>query len=176
MESPGGLVCAYLLDGKGSGRELSWTEVRGWAPERGTVWIHLDRKSEDAVRWLHDASGLDPLVCEALLAGLDDAFGRPLAYGLDTATSATPGLAAIAVILLVIARVVRPRLPELRPLGAWLGRVVSAADPVPFATASFGALESAATRASAVFGLFEQRAGVWLALVLIVIVLTWTAR
>jgi len=38
------------------------------------------------------------------------------------------------------------------------------------------ALERSATVASTVFSLFEQRAGVWLALVLIAGVVTWAVR
>ncbi len=111
-----------------------------------------------------------------LVSALAVAFGRPFRYDLETATRGIAALSALAVVLIVSARVVRPFLPELPPLGTRLGRVVSVADPVPVAAASFRALEAAATSASALFGLFEQRAGVWLALALIVIVLTWTAR
>jgi hypothetical protein len=71
---------------------------------------------------------------------------------------------------------VRPLLPDTAPVGERLARLVSVADPVPAAAASFRALERSATGVSTLFVLFEQRAGVWLALVLIVGVLFWVVR
>ena len=59
---------------------------------------------------------------------------------------------------------------------ARLEAVVSAADPVPIAAASFRALAGSATKASGVFALFEERAGVWLALMLIATLLVWAVR
>ena len=51
-----------------------------------------------------------------------------------------------------------------------------AADPVPTGVATFKTLERAVTVASAGFAVFEQRAGVWLAAVLIVALLVWSTR
>jgi hypothetical protein len=53
---------------------------------------------------------------------------------------------------------------------------VWAADPVPTGVATFKALERAVTVATGGFALFEQRAGVWLAAVLIVALLVWSTR
>ena len=47
---------------------------------------------------------------------------------------------------------------------------------MPVAAAAFRTLERSATAVSTLFVLFEQRAGVWLALVLIVGVLFWAVR
>jgi zinc transporter len=63
-----GLICAYLLDGGGGGRELGWTEIRSWRPEQGLLWLHLDRTGSASRRWLHEDSGLDALIRDALLA------------------------------------------------------------------------------------------------------------
>lgn len=63
-----GLVCAYALDGKGSGRVLDWPEVEAWQANGGLQWVHLSRRAEGAKRWLAEKSGLDPVVQEALLA------------------------------------------------------------------------------------------------------------
>lgn len=104
------------------------------------------------------------------------AFGRPLDHELQSIAYTTAALAVLASILVVVAGRVKPLLPDTAPVGARLARVVSIADPVPVAAASFRALERAATFASGSFGLFEQRAGVWLALVLIVGVLFWAVR
>jgi zinc transporter len=62
-----GLICAYLLDSRGGGREIGWPEIRAWRPEQGLLWVHLDRVGSESVRWLHEDSGLDPLMRDALL-------------------------------------------------------------------------------------------------------------
>jgi zinc transporter len=74
-----GLVCAYRLDGKGGGEPLTWTDLDAPTPrpdrdqhERvssgGAVWIHLDIKHTNALRWLKERSGLDPMTVDALAA------------------------------------------------------------------------------------------------------------
>ena len=67
MDTDGGLICAYLLDGKGSGTPLDWAGVRSWKPTDGLLWVHLDHTGEHANIWLRDESGLDPVVSETLL-------------------------------------------------------------------------------------------------------------
>lgn len=68
VSEPGGLICAYLLDGSGGGEQLSWPSIEAWTPEQGILWLYLDYKGEHAERWLAEDSGLDPLIREALLA------------------------------------------------------------------------------------------------------------
>lgn len=68
MDGSDGLVCAYHLDGQGGGREITWADVEAWPSGLSGLWVHLDRKSERAAHWLRGSAGLDPLVCEALLA------------------------------------------------------------------------------------------------------------
>jgi zinc transporter len=68
MPAEGGLVCAYLLDGRGGGREIGWPEIRTWRAEEGLLWVHLDRAEAEAKRWLGRDSGLDPMVVRTLLA------------------------------------------------------------------------------------------------------------
>jgi zinc transporter len=80
MSKPDGLICAYLLDGHGSGRLLDWHEVQCWAPDTGVLWVHLDRSDENMRRWLRTESGLEPLMCDALL--VEEV--RPRATSLDT--------------------------------------------------------------------------------------------
>ncbi len=64
-----GLICAYLLDGKGGGRSIEWNDVRQWkADKHSPIWVHLDRSHAQSKQWLQKESGLDPIVCEALLA------------------------------------------------------------------------------------------------------------
>ncbi len=116
------------------------------------------------------------VVSVPMLDALAVAFGRPIDRDLGTLTFMTAALAVLAALLGVLAGAIRPLLPDLAPVGAGLGRIVSAADPVPVAAASFRALERAATIVSTAFALFEQRAGVWLAIVLIGGVLVWAVR
>jgi zinc transporter len=63
-----GLVVSYLLDGQGGGRRFGWPDIADWSPDKGLLWVHLNRDSEDARQWLEQDSGLDPLVVEAMLA------------------------------------------------------------------------------------------------------------
>jgi hypothetical protein len=111
-----------------------------------------------------------------LLDALARAFGRPLDHELTSSGYTVALLAVVAAVLAVLAGAIRPMLPSSGPLASRLARVASFADPVPAAAAAFRALERSATAASATFALFEQRAGVWLALVLIAGVLFWVIR
>jgi zinc transporter len=67
-DAENGLICAYLLDGRGGGQAIGWPEIREWRPEQGLLWVHLDRVGTEAVRWLREDSGLDALMRDALLA------------------------------------------------------------------------------------------------------------
>jgi len=42
--------------------------LKDWNSECGPVWIDMDRDSDIAEKWLYQISGLDPIVCDALLA------------------------------------------------------------------------------------------------------------
>ncbi|MCW8836222.1 MAG: zinc transporter ZntB [Rhodospirillales bacterium] len=68
MADTEGIVCGYILDRAGHGREIDWTAAAAWAPEQGALWLHLDRGTERTRSWIEDGAGLDPLVAEALLA------------------------------------------------------------------------------------------------------------
>jgi hypothetical protein len=111
-----------------------------------------------------------------LLDAMSEAFGRPNTRRLDDFVTLVPVVTVVATLLVVAARTARVFLPELTTLSARLEAVVSAADPVPIAAASFRALAGSATAASGVFALFEERAGVWLALMLIATLLVWSVR
>lgn len=80
MSENDGLICAFCLDGQGGGRLLDWPDLPEGEGAAGPIWIHLDRSKEPARSWLRYKSGLDPLVCEALLAEGTrprcDAFGE----------------------------------------------------------------------------------------------------
>lgn len=68
MNAQSGLVYAAVLDGKGGARDLDWAGVNAWAAGEGPIWVHLQRESEEARRWLGEESGLDEVVVDALLA------------------------------------------------------------------------------------------------------------
>ena len=68
MSNGKSLLCAYVLDGKGGGREIAWDGIRSWQPTTGTLWVHLDHSDPESAHWLREQSGLDALTCEALLA------------------------------------------------------------------------------------------------------------
>ena len=68
MNGEDGLICAYVLDGNGGGREVGWNEIREWTPADGPIWIHLNRESDESQNWLDEESGLDPILCEAMCA------------------------------------------------------------------------------------------------------------
>lgn len=67
MSDAPSLICAYVLDGKGGGRSIGWPEIGKWKPEDGVLWVHLDHKGAETERWLSEESGVDPIVCRALL-------------------------------------------------------------------------------------------------------------
>lgn len=60
------LICAYLLDGKGT--KLTWKQVKDWQPEQGKLWIHLNLTSKQSVDWLYKNSGLDKASVKSLTA------------------------------------------------------------------------------------------------------------
>ncbi len=64
----GGLINAYLLDGHGGGEEVGWEAVKAWRPGQGTLWVHLDRRADDAGLWVRESSGIDDVTATALLA------------------------------------------------------------------------------------------------------------
>ena len=63
-----GLHCAFQLNEKGGGKLLRWDGVQAGFKKKSLLWVHLDRTSPKAQEWLLNESGLDEVVCEALLA------------------------------------------------------------------------------------------------------------
>ena len=74
-----GLICAYVFDSAGNGRELTWDEVRAWTPEQGTLWVHLNRTRRSSEDYIRHGAKLDETVVEALLA--DDTRPRVARQG-----------------------------------------------------------------------------------------------
>ena len=62
-----GLVCGYVLDGRGGAREIeSPLDVHQLA-EGESLWLHWDRSSPAAHQWLRERSGLSSFACDLLL-------------------------------------------------------------------------------------------------------------
>jgi zinc transporter len=67
MDTHGGLIYAYILNGDGGGTAVDWKGVRDWRSEKGPLWIHLDYSSEKVKRWLQTESKLSDLSCDILM-------------------------------------------------------------------------------------------------------------
>jgi zinc transporter len=68
MSEEDGLISAYRLDGGGGGEPFAaWERLSAVTDKKG-LWVHMKRGAEPAAAWLRDASGLRPLVQEALAA------------------------------------------------------------------------------------------------------------
>lgn len=116
------------------------------------------------------------LVAVPIYQGSTAGFGRPFTPAFAADPFVVPAIIALATLLVVVARSVRPFVPDLGPLAERLRRAIAVADPVPAGLAAFAAIDGAVSRATRIFGLFEQRAGVWLATLLIAAVLVWSVR
>jgi zinc transporter len=79
MAISGGLLHAFLLDGRGGARALDWAGVRAWSPNDGVLWLNLDYSVPDAESWIR--ATMDPLIREALLD--PDPRPRAVAHGED---------------------------------------------------------------------------------------------
>lgn len=67
MSNHNGLVYAYVLDGSGGGRPMTWQDIRSWKPRDGMLWMHIDYTVSEARSWLEDKSGLNSLTCDTLM-------------------------------------------------------------------------------------------------------------
>lgn len=67
MKGDDGLIFAYRLNGQGGGQDIGWSEIGKASPD-DLLWIHLNYRGAEVRRWLMEESGIDPLICEALLA------------------------------------------------------------------------------------------------------------
>ncbi|HUT40735.1 MAG TPA: zinc transporter ZntB [Gammaproteobacteria bacterium] len=67
MNASNGLICAWILDGEGGGRQVGWDEVGHYRPSGNDwLWLHFDYSSPQVQEWLHAHSGLSDLTVEAL--------------------------------------------------------------------------------------------------------------
>jgi len=68
MSDDESLICAYVFDGRGGGRPVDWEGVRAHRAADGWLWMHLHRDAPGSRDWLERESGLDEVLCEALLS------------------------------------------------------------------------------------------------------------
>lgn len=111
-----------------------------------------------------------------LYQGVSLVFGRPFEPGIASTPFGFLAAIAVATLLVMIARSIRPFMPDLEPVAVRLRELIAVADPVPAGQLGFAALDAITSRTAAIFNLFEQRAGVWLATFLIIAVLVWSVR
>lgn len=63
-----GLICAWLLDGRGGGRQIGWDDLSVVQPVAGELlWIHFDYSSVQVQDWLYAQSNLSGLTVAALI-------------------------------------------------------------------------------------------------------------
>ncbi|MGV8842350.1 MAG: zinc transporter ZntB [Pseudomonas sp.] len=63
-----GLVHAFILDGRGGARSLTYPQIDGLLLEPAeSLWLHWDRSHPQTCRWLHERSGLSEFSCDLLL-------------------------------------------------------------------------------------------------------------
>ncbi|NIR15079.1 MAG: zinc transporter ZntB [Desulfobacterales bacterium] len=78
MANNEGLIAAYMLDGKGGGQRVGWSEIRQWTASDGLLWVHLNYTAPEAQQWIKEESQLEDLVGDALLA--DESRPRVTAF------------------------------------------------------------------------------------------------
>lgn len=64
----GGLLHACRLDAQGGAEELDWQGIDVNWDNDDFVWVHLDYSQPIVRDWLQQKSGLDPIICEALIS------------------------------------------------------------------------------------------------------------
>jgi len=63
-----GLLSAYVLDGRGGGKDIGEPGLQAWTPDQGDLWVHLDCKDPETDTWLREVAKLDNYVIDGLLA------------------------------------------------------------------------------------------------------------
>jgi hypothetical protein len=113
-------------------------------------------------------------LCSILTVALEPTVRDHIVPRIATDLVLVGTVAAVATLVVVLARTVRPLLPYLEMLAERSRPAIGVLDPVPVGVGVFRTLEVFTVRASAAFALFEGKAGVWLAATLIVGLLVWS--
>lgn len=67
----GGLIHAFRLDGRGSGRRVEWAEIDAdplGSKVQGDIWIHMNRAAPRVQQWLTETARVPEQAAEMLLA------------------------------------------------------------------------------------------------------------
>ena len=67
------------LDGRGGAGTPEIESISQWSDDLGVLWLHLDVSDEASQAWLHNESGLEPVIVDVLLA--DET--RPRSFSTD---------------------------------------------------------------------------------------------
>ena len=67
MEQGNGLICAYVLDGKGGARAVTAGEISDHDPAGGFLWVHMDGASDAGRAWVLNESRMPGLIAESLV-------------------------------------------------------------------------------------------------------------
>lgn len=62
-----GLLHAIIMDKKGSSIRVSYRELKEYKRGDGILWVHFDYSSSEAIEWITNRSGIDPIAIESLL-------------------------------------------------------------------------------------------------------------
>lgn len=62
-----GLEYAFILDKEGGAKSIPIYEIDNIDFENNLVWLHFDYKAPEAIDWITNKSGIDPIAIEALL-------------------------------------------------------------------------------------------------------------
>ena len=68
-----------VLDGSGGCQDLNKNELANWKSEKGVLWLDLNYSHHTTQNWLRKKSGLEDIICEALLA--EETRPRVVQYG-----------------------------------------------------------------------------------------------
>lgn len=61
-----GLIFAFLLNGQGGAKSLTWEELELWKPEDGQLWLHFAYNHATVKTWFLKKSGLDRATVSAM--------------------------------------------------------------------------------------------------------------
>ena len=141
--------------------------------ELSNVPLALDGLAAAAAAGFAALLGL--LVAVPVYRGVTESLGRPFAPSFASPFGFPVALSA-ATLIVVVARSLRPFVPDLALFTDRLRTFVAIVDPVGAGHAAFAALDTTTSRSATAFNQLERRAGVWLATLLIVVMLVWSVR
>ncbi|MDF1654458.1 MAG: zinc transporter ZntB [Coxiellaceae bacterium] len=68
MSKDDALIAAYLLDGKGGGKEIGWPGIDSWDQSQGVLWTHLNYNQPESQDWLMTKSGLPHHIAHLMIS------------------------------------------------------------------------------------------------------------